>query len=161
NSISLSLGIENIQLENFQLVAPKSTLAIGHIGMKGFRISLSQKNLPAAKGLFIGLFKNADFTLKALLGLLPNALKLLPYAVMTMTEEFKGAKAHVYKDALGSLMRQDFSALKTSLTFTSLNVKNLYDTTAGFLDDFSIAQKNKAGKFIRQGFLIQETRLWT
>lgn len=161
NSISLRLNIDNIQLNNFQLIASKSTLAIGHIGMKGFRISLSQKNLPAAKGLFIGLFKNADFMLKALMGLMPNALKLLPYAVMTMTEEFKGAKDHAYKDALGDLMKENFASFKSSLTFTSLSVKNLYDTTGGFLDDFSIAQKNKDNELIRQGFLVKETWQWT
>ncbi len=162
NSINLSLGIENIQLDNFELIAPKSTLAIGHIGMKGFRITLSQDQLPAAEGIFAGLFKNADFVLKALMGLLPNVLKLLPYAVMTMTEEFKGAKAHVYKDALGELVKKDFSSLKTALTFTSLEVKNLYDTTAGFLDNFSIEeQKNSNNEVIRQGLVIRETSLWT
>ncbi|SFQ47501.1 eCIS core domain-containing protein [Parafilimonas terrae] len=161
NDIYLSLGIDNILLNNFQLVAPKSTIAIGQIGMKGMNISFSQNKLPAAKGLFIGLFKNADYTLNALMVLLPNVLTLLPYAVMTMTEEFKGAKAHVYKDKLGDLMQADFSQLQGSLTFTSLNIKNLFDTTAGFLDDFSIEKRDEQGRLIKQEITVKETNLWT
>ncbi|HEX5153069.1 MAG TPA: DUF4157 domain-containing protein [Parafilimonas sp.] len=157
NDIYLSLGMENILLNNFQLVAPKSTMAIGQIVMKGLNLSFSQKQLPASKGIFWGLFKNAAYTLDALMALLPNVLTLLPYAVMTMAEEFKGAKEHAYKDKLGALIQADFSSLQASLKFTSLQVKNIYDTSAGFLDDFSIMDDtNKAPQEIK----LSENTSW-
>ncbi len=161
NDIYLSLGIDNILLNNFQLVVPKSTLAIGNILMKGLNISFSQKNLPASKGIFLGLFKNADYTLTSLMSLLPNVLILLPNAVMTMVEEFKGAKAHIYKDKLGAIIQSDYSSLQSTLSFTSLQIKNLYDTTAGFLDDFSIEKRDEQGKLVEQKLTVKETYLWT
>lgn len=161
NAIQLQLDISNMLLNQFELIAPTSTLTLGQLGVKGFRITLSQNNLAAAKGLFIGLLKNADFMLKALINLLPNVLKLLPYAVMTMTEEFKGTKEHKYKDALGEVLKNDFSALDASVTFTSLQVRNMYDTAAGFLDDISIEKLDKDNKPVRQGLRIQENMFWT
>lgn len=163
NSIELSVGIDNIQLNNFQMVLAggKSTIAIGYIGMGGFKLSFSQEKLPAAEGLFIGLLKNADFTLKALLSLVPNVLKLLPFAVLTMTEEFSGAKAHDYKDALGALLQNDFAAIESTLTFTSLTVRNLYNTSGGFMDDFTIEQRDKDNKLVEQKLHLRETTAWT
>lgn len=159
NTINLVLGIENVFMNDFQMVSPKGTIAIGQIGMKGLRLAVGKDQI--AEGLFLGMFKSADLTMKTLSTLLPNVLKLLPFAVMTMTEEFKGVKAHVYKDALGALMQNDFGGLTSSLTFTSLIVRNLYDTAAGFLDDFTIAKKDKDDKLIRQGLVLRETSFWT
>jgi hypothetical protein len=161
NDIYLSLGIDNILLNNFQLVAPKSTIAIGQIAMKGMNISFSQKKLPAAEGIFMGLFKNADYTLNALMALLPNVLMLLPNAVMTLTEEFKGAKAQERKNKLGALLQSDFSSVQFSLSFTSVKIKNLYDTTAGFLDDISVEKRDEQGNLVEQKLTVSETNLWT
>ncbi len=161
NDIYLSLGIENILLNNFQLIAPKTTMAIGQIVMKGMNLSFTQNKLPAAKGIFLGLFKNADYTLNALMTLLPNVMALLPNAILTMTEEFKGAKAHLYKDKLGAIMQSDFSSLQSTLTFTSVQVKNIYDTTAGFFDDISIEKRDEQAKIVEQKIEIKETYLWT
>lgn len=159
NTINLVLGIENVFMNDFQMVSPKGTIAIGQIGMKGLRLTIGKNEI--AEGLFLGMFKSADLTMKTLSTLLPNVLKLLPYAVMTMTEEFKGVKAHVYKDTLGALMQHDFGGLTSSLTFTSLIVRNLYDTAAGFLDDFTIAKRDKDNNLIRQGLILKETPFWT
>lgn len=161
NDIYLSLGIENILLNNFQLILPKSTMAIGQIVMKGMNLSFTQNKLPAAKGLFLGLLKNVDFTLNALMALLPNVLVLLPNSILTMTEEFKGAKAHIYKDKLAAILQSDFSSLQSTLTFTSVQVKNIYDTTAGFFDDISIEKRDDQGKLIEQKITMKETYLWT
>lgn len=161
NSLELQIDIANVLLNQFEMVAPTSTLALGQIGVKGFRLRLAQNNLAAAKGLFLGLFKNADFMLSALINLLPNVLKVLPYAVMTMVEEFKGAEAHTYKDALGEVLKNDFSALDASVTFTRLDVRNMYDTAAGFLDDISIEQLGKDKQPVRQGFRVQENTFWS
>lgn len=105
-TISLTLGIENLLITNFQLITPKATIAIGQIGMTGLRLTIEKNEV--GKGLFLGMLKSADLTMKTLMTMLPNVLKLLPYAVLTMAEEFKGAKSHVYKDALGALMVNDF-----------------------------------------------------
>ncbi len=160
NAIDLQLDIGNLFLNQFEMVAPTSTLAIGQIGVTDFRVTLKQNNLAAAKGLFIGLLKNADFMLSALINLLPNVLTLLPYAVMAMTEEFKGVKAHKYKNALGEVLKRDFSALEASVTFTSLKVRNMYDTAAGFLDDISVEKLDKDKQLIRQGLIIESNDLW-
>jgi hypothetical protein len=110
--------------------------------------------------LFIGLLKNADFTMNALMALAPNVLKLLPYTVMTMIEDLKGGATHKYRDTLGEIVKQDFSTLEASLSFTRLDVKNIYDTSAGFLDNISIAYRAN-GREVRQGFRIKETMAWT
>lgn len=159
NAITLVLGIENVYMNDFQMVSPKGTIAIGEIGMKGLKLTVGKNEI--AEGLFLGMFKSADLTMKTLSTLLPNVLKLLPYAVMTMTEEFKGVKAHVYKDTLGALMQNDFGGLSSSFSFTSLIVRSLYDTAAGFLDDFTIAKKDENDKLIRQELSVKETPFWT
>ncbi len=161
NSIDLRIDIGNLFLNQFEMVAPDSTLSIGQIGVKGFRVRLAQIDLAASEGLFLGLFKNVDFTLNALVNLMPNVLKLLPYAVMSMIEEFKGNKAHKYKDALGEVLKNEFSSLDASVTFTSMKVRNIYDTAAGFLDDISIEKEKKDGKLVRQEIRIQENQFWT
>jgi hypothetical protein len=156
NEISMVLGIENVLISDFQMVAPKSTLAIGRIAMKGMRLALNNSHLHAPKFAFRGAQLTAT-----IMGLLPDVLKLLPYSVMTMTEEFKGSGAHAYKDKLGAIMNKDFYSLKSSLTFTGLEVNNMYDTTAGFLDDFSIEKKDAKGNAVRQGLVVKETSMWT
>jgi len=161
NSIDLRIDIANLFLNQLEMVAPGNTLVIGQIGVKGFRIKLAQNNLDAAEGLWLGLLKNADFMLNALIGLLPNVLKLLPYSVMSMIEEFKGTRAHQYKNALGEVLKNDFSALDASVTFTSLKVRDIYDTTAGFLDDVTIEKEKKSGELVRQGIRIEENKFWT
>jgi hypothetical protein len=154
NTVNLVLGLDNLAINNVQLIAPKSTMAIGHIGVKGLRFTLSKsKNID-------GWFASAKLTADTLMALVPNVMKLIPYAILTMTEEFKGAKVHVYKEALGELLPSDFSGLRSSLSFTSLEVKNMYDTTAGFLDDFSIEQRDKHGKLVRQDLTVKETFGW-
>ena len=160
NNINLSLGIDNILLNNFQLISPKSTIAIGQIVMKGMKFSFTQNKLPAAKGIFWGLFKNADYTLNALMSLLPNVIALLPNAVMTMAEEFKGPRTHVSKDKLAAILHEDFSSLQSSLTFTSLQVKNIYDTSAGFFDDLSVEKRDEENKLVEQKIAIRETSSW-
>jgi hypothetical protein len=160
NAIDLQLDIGNLFLNQFEMVAPTSTLAIGQIGVTGFRVKLKQNNLAAAKGLFIGLLKNADFMFNALISLLPNVLTLLPYAVMAMTEEFKGVKARKYKDALGEVLKRDFSALEAGVTFMSLKVRNMYDTAAGFLDDITVEKPGQDKQPIRQGLNIEFNDLW-
>lgn len=47
------------------------------------------------------------------------------------------------------------------MSFTSLNIKNLYDTSSGFLDDFSIEEKDKKKNLVRQKIDIKETTYWT
>ncbi|MCB0643280.1 MAG: DUF4157 domain-containing protein, partial [Phaeodactylibacter sp.] len=160
NSIQLKLGIENLELNDLQLIAPKSTIAIGKILTQGFRIDLSQRHLPAAEGLFWGLFKNADFMMKSLMELLPTTIQVLPYAILAMTEEFQGGAAHEYKDAFGDLMQNKFYNLRSTFSFTGLQVKDMYDTTAGFLDDFSISEKGSDGKPKRQTIELHETLSW-
>jgi hypothetical protein len=160
NTIKLIVGIENFLINNFQMVSPKGTLAIGEIGLKGLRLELDNDML--AKGYtFLGLFKDADLTVKTLMNFLPNVLKLMPYAVLVMTEEFKGVKAHQYKDAFGALMQTTFGSLRSSLTFSSVHVKNMYDTSAGFLDDFSIEEIDKKGQPVRQKIDVRESFIWT
>ena len=161
NHIDLMLSIADLQVNKLQLIAPESTLAIGYIGVKGLQLKFSQEQIPAAKGIFWGLFKNADFTLQALMGLLPNVIMLLPYAIMAMTEEFQGAKEHSYKDKLGEVLKNNFSSLKSLLTFTSLVVRDLYDTEKGFLDDFNIEQRDKEGQLKRQAIRLVETPFWS
>lgn len=161
NSIELTLDIDRILLNQFQMIAPESTLAIGQIALDGFRLKFSQRNLEAAKGFFLGLFKNADFSLNVLLYLLPNVMKLLPYTVMAMVEEFKGGSVRTYKDVLGEVAKNDFSALDMAVSFTRLRVLDMYDTTAGFLDDITIEDKKKDGTPYRQGLRVQETLSWT
>jgi hypothetical protein len=159
NSIELQVDIDNVLINQFEMISPASTLTLGQLGAGGLRLRLSQNNLAAAQGLFLGLLKNADFTLNALIQLLPNMLTLLPYAVMSMVEELKGAE-HKYKDALGEVLKTDFSALDASVTFLRLQVRNMYDTKAGFLDDISIEQRDKDDKPQRQGLRIQQDQFW-
>jgi hypothetical protein len=161
NSLDLQVDIENILINRLEMIAPASTLTLGQLGVGGLRVKLAQSNLAAAGGLFMGFLKNADFTLNALLLLLPRVLTLLPYAVMAMIEEFKGIKEHTYKDKIGEALKNDFSALDASVTFLRLQVRNMYDTTAGFLDDITIEEKDKVEKPVRQGLRIQEDKLWT
>lgn len=159
NSVEMVLGIENLEINNFELVAPKSTMAMGKIAMKGMQLNISKSHLNAPPMFF----RNARLTVAVLMDMLPDVLKLLPYAVMTLKEEFKGDAVHVAKDKLGAIMNKDFYALKSTLTFSYLDVSNLYDTTAGFLDDFSIGQLDKEGKALPsvQKLEIQETGYWT
>lgn len=159
NSISLVLGLENLAITNIQLIAPKSTMAIGHIGIKGLRFTID-KNQNSDGYTFLKLFRDTKLTISTLMTVLPNVIKLIPFAIMTMTEEFKGARVHVYKEALGALLPSDFNNLRSSLSFTSLEVNNMYDTTAGFLDDFSIAQKDEKGNLVRQELEVRETISW-
>jgi hypothetical protein len=161
NSIKMTLDIDQILLNQFQMVAPASTLAIGQIGMRGFRIELSQSDLAAAEGFFLGLFKNADFSLNVLLYLLPNVMKLLPYCVMAMIEEFKGGTVRTYKDVLAEVAKNEFSALDMTISFTQLQVRDMYDTAAGFLNDVTIEDKQQNGTPVRQNLRVQETLSWT
>jgi hypothetical protein len=161
NAIELRIDIDNILINQLEMVAPTSTLTLGQLGAGGLRVRLAQGNLAAAQGLFIGLLKNADFTLNALTLLLPHVLTLLPYAVMAMVEEFKGPTEQKYKNALGETLKNDFSALDASVTFLRLQVRNMYDTKAGFLDDISLEQRDKDGKPVRQGLRIHENMFWS
>jgi Domain of unknown function (DUF4157) len=159
NSLELQVDIDNVQINQFEMISPASTLTLGQLAAGGLRVRLSQNNLAAAQGFFLGFLKNADFTLNALIQLLPNMLTLLPYAVMSMVEELKGAE-HKYKDALGEVLKSDFSALDASVTFLRLQVRNMYDTKAGFLDDISIEQRGKDDKPQRQGLRVQQDQFW-
>lgn len=161
NSLNLQVDIDNVLLNQFEMIAPASTLTLGQLGVGGLRVRLTQSNLAAAKGLFLGFLKNADFTLNALIQLLPRMLTLLPYAVMAMVEEFKGAKERKYKDALGEVLKNDFSALDASVTFLRLQVRNMYDTAAGFLDDISVEKRGDDDKPLRQGLRVQENMFWS
>ena len=162
NSVDLTIDIENILLNHFQTVSPKKTLTIGSIGVKGFRIRLKQNKIAGAEGFWLGLMKNADFSMNVLLYLLPNVLKLLPYTAMAVVEEFSGGADRTYKDIIGEIAKNDFSALDMSVTFTHLRVRNIYDTTAGFLDDITISAKKKDKKTpARQGIRVKETMSWT
>ena len=159
NSIELQLDIDKIVLNQLEMIAPKSTLTLGRLDVGGLRVRLAQNNLAAAEGFFLGFLKNADFMLNALITLLPHVLTLLPYAVMAMVEEFKGGDKE--KNALGEILKNDFSALDASVTFLRLQVRNMYDTKAGFLDDISIEQRGKDDKPERQGVSIQQNRFWS
>ena len=106
---------------------------------------MAQGNLAAAHGLFLGFLKNADFTLNALITLLPHVLTLLPYAVMAMVEEFTGGEAdrkRARSDAEERLLRARcqchvLSGWKSGTCTTR---------PRGFLDDVSIEQQGKDGK---------------
>lgn len=161
NTIELQIDIANILLNQLEMIAPASTLTLGQLGVVGLRVRVAQGNVAAAKGLFLGFLKNADFMLNALIQLVPHVLTLLPYAVLAMVEEFKGAAENKSKNALGESLKNDFSALDASVTFLSLQVRNMYDTKAGFLDDVSIEQKGKDGQDVRQGVLIRENQFWS
>ena len=161
NSIELQIDIDNVLINQFEMIAPTSTLALGQLGAGGLRVRMKQGNLAAAQGLFLGLLKNADFTLNALTLLLPHVLTLLPYAVMAMVEEFKGVTEQKYKNALGATLKTDFAALDATVTFLRLQVRNMYDTKAGFLDDISIEQRDKDDKPVRQGVRVQENMFWS
>ena len=160
NSIELQVDIDRVLINQLEIIAPKSTLTLGQLGAGGLRVHMKQGNLKAASGLFLGLLKNADFTLDALMLLLPHMLTLLPYAVLTMVEEFEGAREHKYKDALGEVLKNDFSSLDASVTFLHLEVSNMYDTQKGFLEDVSIEQRGKDNELKRQGVLIEQDKFW-
>ena len=152
------LSIENFQLKNLLIIDSKSTFAMGYIGMKGLKIELSQSNLPAAKGLKLGLLKNADFVKFVLMDLLPNMLELLTYTAMAVFEELQGPNEPVYKKKLGEVMKNDFSALSAKLSFTALEVKNIYDTTAGFFYDFTVEKKDNTNNPVAQTIEIDEPK---
>jgi hypothetical protein len=158
NQIHLSLGIENFMHKQLQLVSPKGTLAIGEIAVKGLRFTIDKNQ--TAEALFLGMFSDVSLMIDVLLTLLPGVMKMIPLAIMTMTEEFKGAKAHTYKDLLGSVMTGDFATLRSSISFTSVKVSNMYDTMAGFLDDVSLEQRDDKGNLVRQGLVVNETVSW-
>src|SRR5262249_49160537 len=63
NSIELQVDIDNGFLNQLELIAPTSTLTLGQLGVGGLRVRVSQGNLAAAHGLFLGFLKNADFML--------------------------------------------------------------------------------------------------
>lgn len=161
NSIELQVDIDNAEIAQLEIVWPESTITVGQLSARGLRVHLKQNSLAAAEGLFLGFLKNADFTLNALIELLPNMLILLPYAVMAMVEELKGGAGHKSKDALGEVLKSDFSALDASVTFLRLQVRNMYDTQQGFLDDITIEQRDKQDNLQRQGLSIQEDMFWS
>ena len=105
NEVKLVLNMSNFGISQLQLIAQKSTLAIGKIGLRSFRFRLTRRNFPGLSGLF----KAERLSAFVLMDLLPNVMKLIPYSIMAMTEEFKGVKTHAYKDALAEVAKKDFS----------------------------------------------------
>jgi hypothetical protein len=158
NEIKLSLSIDNFMLKHLQLVSPRSTLAIGEIAVKGLNFTID-KNF-SSPGWLIGLFRDVRLTMDTLLTLLPSVMKMVPMAIMTMTEEFKGPKVNAYKGLLGAVMTGDFATLRSSLSFTSAKVTSMYDTMVGFLDDISIEKRDEKGNLERQILVANETLSW-
>ena len=61
----------------------------------------------------------------------------------------------------GALMQFGFSSLEASLKFTNLQVKNIFDTSAGFLDDVRVGENDASGNPVKQEIKMRENKFWT
>ena len=159
SNLDLTLSIENLQINNIELISEESTMAIGQIGVKGLKLNLSQDQIPDPDGYLLGLFKTTKVTLDTLMSLLPNVLTLVPYAAMSVIDELQGS--HNYTDIVGQMMSNNFYSLKAALSFTQLQVSDLYDTTQGFLDNVSIEKTDESGNIVEQTIKVKENNFWT
>lgn len=155
----INFSLAELSINDLRLISPQSTLGIAHIGLKGIELNLTQ-SMDKMKGYFLGGFKNERMMVTLLSEVLPGFMKILPYAIMAMTEEFKGMRSHEYKDKFQAVMQTSFNALNANFSFTSLVLGSMYDTVSGMLDSVKIEQKDEKGNLVKQEFAIKQNEIW-